>query len=183
MTPLTRVALVGNYLPRRCGIATFTYDLHRAISISGPNLETGIVAMTNHGRSYDYPTAVQFQIHDEVIDEYARAAEFLNHAQFDAVSLQHEFGIFGGEAGSHITALLSRLHMPVVSTLHTILPAPTPIQQGVMRQIIDCSTAVIAMAEKGRELLGSVYRVPSEKIVVIPHGIPDAPFLDTHHAK
>jgi hypothetical protein len=122
MTSLTRVALVGNYLPRRCGIATFTYDLHRAISISRPNVENCVVAMTDHGRSYDYPPAVQFQIHDETIDDYVRAAEFLNNAQFDVVSLQHEFGIFGGEAGGHITALHSRLSMPVVTTLHTILP-------------------------------------------------------------
>jgi glycosyltransferase involved in cell wall biosynthesis len=183
MTSLTRVALVGNYLPRRCGIATFTHDLHRAISISSPNVETCVVAMTDRGRSYDYPSAVQLQIHDETIDDYVRAAEFLNHAPFDVVSLQHEFGIFGGEAGSHITALLSRLSMPVVTTLHTILPAPTPIQHDVMGRIIDGSATVVAMAEKGRELLRSVYRVPSEKIEVIAHGIPDVPFLDTHQAK
>jgi glycosyltransferase involved in cell wall biosynthesis len=183
MIPHTRVALIGNYLPRRCGIATFTHDLHRAISISSPNVETGVVAMTDRGRNYDYPSVVQFQIRDEAIDDYARAAEFLNHAQFDVVCLQHEFGIFGGEAGRHITALLSRLSMPIVTTLHTILPTPTPSQHDVMRQIIDSSTKVIAMADKGRELLGSVYRVPSEKIEVIPHGISDVPFLDSHHAK
>src|SRR5207249_9838387 len=116
---------------------------------------------------------VRFQIHDETIDEYVRAAEFLNHEQFDVVSLQHEFGIFGGEAGSHITALLSRLSMPVVTTLHTILQTPTPIEHGVMRQIIDGSATVVAMAEKARELLRSVYRAPPEKIEVITHGIPD----------
>jgi glycosyltransferase involved in cell wall biosynthesis len=183
MTSLSRVAFVGNYLPRRCGIATFTHDLHRAISISDPKVESCVVAMTDHGRDYGYPPVVQFHIHDETIDDYVRAAEFLNHAQFDVVSLQHEFGIFGGEAGSHVIALLSRLSMPLVTTLHTVLPTPTPIQHDVTRQIIDASVKVVVMAEKGRELLRSVYRAPLEKIEVIPHGIPDVPFLDTHHAK
>ena len=183
MISLTRVALVGNYLPRRCGIATFTHDLHRAISISGPNVETCVVAMTDHGRSYDYPAAVQFQIHDETLDEYVSAAEFLNREQFDVVSLQHEFGIFGGDAGSHITTLLSRLSVPIVTTLHTILPAPTKIQRDIIHTIVDESAKVVVMAEKGHELLRSVYRVPSEKIAVIPHGIPDVPFLDTPIAK
>jgi glycosyltransferase involved in cell wall biosynthesis len=183
MISLTRVALVGNYLPRRCGIATFTHDLHRAISTSGPNVETCVVAMTDHGRSYDYPAAVQFQIHDETLDEYVSAAEFLNREQFDVVSLQHEFGIFGGDAGSHITTLLSRLSVPIVTTLHTILPAPTKIQRDIIHTIVDESAKVVVMAEKGHELLRSVYRVPPEKIEVIPHGIPDVPFLDTHIAK
>jgi len=146
-------------------------------------MESCVVAMTDHGRDYDYPPVVQFHIHDETIDDYVRAAEFLNHAQFDVVSLQHEFGIFGGEAGSHVIALLSRLSMPLVTTLHTVLPTPTPIQHDVTRQIIDASVKVVVMAEKGRELLRSVYRAPLEKIEVIPHGIPDVPFLDTHHAK
>lgn len=183
MAPLDRVALIGNYLPRRCGIATFTYDLHRAISTSRANLETSIIAMTNQGQSYDYPSEVEVQVHDQTIDDYIRAAEFLNCRQFDVVSLQHEFGIFGGEAGTHIVALLSRLRMPIVTTLHTVLPAPSPGQRDLMHQIIDASAKVVVMAEKGRELLSSLYQVPSQKIELIPHGIPDAPFLDASNAK
>jgi glycosyltransferase involved in cell wall biosynthesis len=178
-----RIALIGNYLPRRCGIATFTHDLHRALSMSRPDLESYVVAMTDHGRAYDYPPAVRYQIHDQVADEYLRAADFLNQARFDAVSLQHEFGIFGGEAGGHIIQLLSRLRMPVVTTLHTVLPSPTLAQRDVMRGIIDASAKVVVMAEKGRELLRTVYGMPSERIEVIPHGIPDVAFLDTHFAK
>src|SRR4051794_35764543 len=153
MTSLARVAFIGNHLPRRCGIATFTHDLHRAISLSNPDLETTVVAMTDSGRSYDYPTDVHLQIHDDTIEEYGEAAEFLNRGQFDAVSLQHEFGIFGGEAGSHIMALLSRLRMPIVTTLHTVLPEPEPVQRDVMRQVVDASAKVVVMAEKGREFL------------------------------
>jgi glycosyltransferase involved in cell wall biosynthesis len=183
MKPLQRVAFIGNYLPRRCGIATFTHDLHRAVASARPDLETCVIAMTDSDRTYDYPSAVRFEIHDETINDYVRAATFLNNAGFDVVSLQHEYGIFGGEAGGNIIELLSRLQMPVVTTLHTVLAKPTRPQREVMRQIIDKSAKVVVMAEKGREFLLSVHDVAPRKIEVIPHGIPDFPFLETHHAK
>jgi glycosyltransferase involved in cell wall biosynthesis len=183
MRPLQRVAFIGNHLPRRCGIATFTHDLHRAVSLDRLDLETGVVVMNDAGRTYDYPAPVRFQIHDEMIGEYAQAAEFLNNAHFDVVCLQHEYGIFGGEAGRNITELLSRLEMPVVTTLHTVLAKPTPAQHDAMRQVIKASAKIIVMAEKGEELLRSVHNVPARKIEIIPHGIPDFPFLETHHAK
>jgi glycosyltransferase involved in cell wall biosynthesis len=183
MKPLQRVALIGNHLPRRCGIATFTHDLHRAISTSRPDLETCVVAMNDPGGTYDYPAAVRFQIQDESIDGYAQAAAFLNAAPFDVVNLQHEYGIFGGEAGGRIIELLQRLTMPIVTTLHTVLPAPTPAQRDAMGKIVANSAKLVVMAEKGRELLRSVHNVSPQKIEVIPHGIPDFPFLEPHHAK
>jgi glycosyltransferase involved in cell wall biosynthesis len=183
MKPFKRVALIGNQLPRRCGIATFTHDLHRAISTTRPGLESCVVAMNDPGGTYDYPASVRFQIPEGTIDGYAEAADFLNAARFDAVSLQHEYGIFGGEAGGHIVELLKRVTMPIVTTLHTVLPAPTPGQHNVMGKIIARSTKLVVMAEKGRDLLRSVHDVPPHMIEVIPHGIPDFPFLDTHHAK
>ena len=97
MKSIQRVAFIGNHLPRRCGIATFTHDLHRAVATARPDLETCVVAMTDPGRSYDYPQTVRFQVHDQEIDDYLQAAKFLNNADFDVVSLQHEYGIFGGE--------------------------------------------------------------------------------------
>src|SRR5580704_682323 len=183
MKLLQRVAFIGNFLPRRCGIATFTQDLHRAVSAARPGLETGVVAMTDRGRTYDYPPAVRFEVHDETISDYVRAAEFLNGAGFDVVSLQHEYGIFGGEAGGNILELLSRLEMPVVTTLHTVLAKPTAIQHDVMRRIMDISARIVVMSETGREFVRSVHAVPTRKIEVIPHGIPDFPFLEPHHAK
>ena len=183
MTALQRVAFIGNHLPRRCGIATFTHDLHRAVSASHQRLETCVVAMTNPGCTYDYPPAVRFQVREEMIDDYAQGAELLNNASFDVVSLQHEYGIFGGEAGGNIIDLLSRLEMPVVTTLHTVLADPTPIQRDVMRRIMDTSAKIVIMSETAREFLRSVHEVPAHKIEVIPHGIPDFPFLETHHAK
>jgi hypothetical protein len=146
-------------------------------------LETCVVAMNDLGGSYDYPAAVRFQIPDDRIDSYVEAADFLNAARFDVVSLQHEYGIFGSEAGAHIIELLQRLNMPIITTLHTVLPAPTAIQSNVMGKIIALSAKIVVMAEKGRELLQSVHNVPPQKIEVIPHGIPDFPFLETQHAK
>ena len=178
-----RLAFIGNSLPRHCGIATFTTDLQQAIAKSRVNLDTAIVAMTDHGRTYDYPPAVRLQINDENMSEYARAADFLNQGHFQVACLQHEFGIFGGEAGNHILALLSRLTMPVVSTLHTVLAEPKAVQRSVMNKIVDASTMVIVMAEKARDLLLRVYAVPAEKIEVIPHGIPASAFAEPDAAK
>lgn len=183
MTPLRRIAFIGNSPPRRCGIATFTTDLQQAISTSRPTLETCIVAMTDHGQTYDYPKAVAFQIQDNKIEEYIHASDFLNAGRFDTVCLQHEFGIFGGEVGGHVLELLSRLTMPVVTTFHTVLANPTAPQRAVMERIVDASSKVVVMANKGRELLRSVYQVPDEKIEVIAHGVPDVALVGADAAK
>ncbi|WP_342726343.1 glycosyltransferase family 4 protein [Bradyrhizobium sp. B097] len=183
MTPPRRIALIGNSLPRHCGIATFTTDLLRAISNSGPHLQACVVAMTDRDQTYDYPASVVLQIRDDNLQEYARAAASLNAGRFDVVCLQHEFGIFGGDAGAHILELLTRLTMPVVTTLHTVLASPSAIQRTVTERIVEASARVVVMADKGRELLHSVYRVPHEKIEVIAHGIPDFPFVAPDTAK
>jgi glycosyltransferase involved in cell wall biosynthesis len=183
MTQLRRLAIIGNALPRRCGIATFTTDLQSAIATSFPELDTAIVAMNDFGQTYDYPATVRIQVRDDRIEDYLSAADALNAGQFDVVSLQHEFGIFGGEAGSHILALLARLTMPVVTTLHTVLTDPFPAQRAVMDSIVDASSRVVVMAEKARGLLRAIYGVPVDRIDVIPHGIPDAPFVEPDMAK
>jgi glycosyltransferase involved in cell wall biosynthesis len=180
---LRRIAFIGNSLPRHCGIATFTTDLQQAISTSRSDLETSIVAMTDHGQTYDYPASVALQIKDGNIEDYLRAADFLNAGRFDTVCLQHEFGIFGGEAGAHILVLLSRLTMPVVTTLHTVLAEPTAAQRAVMERIVAVSSKVVVMANKAHELLRSVYQVPEDKIEVIAHGIPDVAFVGPEAAK
>jgi glycosyltransferase involved in cell wall biosynthesis len=183
VTALSHLAFIGNSLPRRCGIATFTTDLQQAVARLPTVVETCIVAMTDHDYAYDYPAAVRFQINDSKLDDYERAATFLNAGQYGVVSLQHEFGIFGGEAGGHIMALLSRLTMPIVTTLHTVLSQPTAAQRSVLDRIIGASSRVIVMAEKGRELLRTVYRAPADKIEVIAHGTPDVAFVDPDEAK
>ncbi len=183
MTQLRRLSIIGNSLPRRCGIATFTTDLQSAIATSFPELDTAIVAMNDHGQTYGYPATVRIQVRDDRIEDYVHAADLLNAGQFDVVSLQHEFGIFGGEAGSHILTLIERLTMPIVTTLHTVLAEPSPAQRRVTNSIVDASSRVVVMAERARDLLRSVYDVPGDRIDVIPHGIPDAPFAEPDEAK
>lgn len=176
MTSVNRIAFIGNSLPRRCGIATFTTELQQAVAAVRPRLETSIVAMNDPGRIYAYPDTVRVEIGEDRPEDYLAAAEILNSNQVDVVSLQHEFGIFGGEAGSDILPLLSRLAVPVVTTLHTVLAAPTDAQRQVMERIDRVSARLVVMAEKGRQMLMEIYGVPSDKIEVIPHGVPDVPF-------
>jgi glycosyltransferase involved in cell wall biosynthesis len=183
MKSIKKIAFIGNHLPRLCGIATFTHHLHRAVSMARPDLETGVVAMTDSGSVYDYPKAVCFEVQADNINDYVKAAEFLNKAGYNVVSLQHEYGIFGGPAGGYITELLSRLEMPVFTTLHTVLAKPTPTQRDVMQRIIDTSAKIIVMSEKAQQLLRSVHDVPVDKVEIIAHGIPDMPFRETHAAK
>jgi len=182
-TQLRRVAIIGNSLPRRCGIATFTTDLQQAIMASSADVDAVIVAMNDQGRRYAYPGAVGFEINDDAPSDYSQAATFLNAGAFDAISLQHEFGIFGGEAGGHVIPLLERLDAPLVTTLHTVLAEPAPVQRRVLEQIIAASAKVVVMAEKGKELLRDVYQAPLEKVEVIPHGVPDFPFVEPDQAK
>lgn len=183
MSPPIRLAYIGNSLPRRCGIATFTTDLQQAVSASCPDMESMIVAMTDHGDSHAYPPVVRIQVRDENVDDYRRAADELNAWNADVVCLQHEFGIFGGEAGVHILTLLSRLTMPIVTALHTVLSEPSAMQRRVLTDIVGLSAKVVVMAEKACDLLRSVYGVAAEKIELIPHGIPDAPYCSPDAAK
>ncbi len=183
MNRLQRMAFIGNHLPRRCGIATFTHDLHRAVADARPNLDTCVVAMNDARGTYDYPALVRVQVRGEVAGDYVQTAEFLNRSGLDLVSLQHEYGIFGGVAGSHIVELLSRLEMPVVTTLHTVLPNPSPAQRDVMSRIIERSSKLVVMSEKGRKFLRTSHGVPAQNIDVIAHGIPDFPFLESAGAK
>jgi glycosyltransferase involved in cell wall biosynthesis len=183
MKTLNRVAFIGNHLPRRCGIATFTHDLHLAIATARPALATSVLAMTDPGRSYEYPSVVKCEIHDDVIDDYAKAARYLKDSRADVVSLQHEYGIFGGPDGRDIDELLQRIELPIVTTLHTVLAEPSANQRDVLDTIIERSSKLIVMAEKGRELLRSVHGVVRSKIEVVPHGIPDFPFVEPTFAK
>jgi glycosyltransferase involved in cell wall biosynthesis len=183
MTPIQRIALIGNSLPRRCGIATFTTDLQQAVAAASPSIVTSIIAMSDRGRSYDYPPSVGFEVGQETLSDYVAAADYINAGRFDAVSLQHEFGIFGGEAGGHILALLERLTVPIIVTFHTVLAEPSLAQRRVLERIMVLSARVIVMAEKGRALLLGVYGGNADKIDVIPHGIPDFPFVEPDAAK
>ena len=178
-----KIAFLGDYLPRKCGIATFTTDLRSAVAAELPGTQCPVVPVNDLPGGYNYPAEVRFEIAEQDLPSYLRAADFLNITDVDVVCVQHEFGIYGGPAGSHLLALLRELRMPVVTTLHTILREPNTEQQRVMRELIRVSTRVVVMTERGRELLLEVYRAPEKKIDLIPHGIPNMPFADPNYFK
>jgi glycosyltransferase involved in cell wall biosynthesis len=175
--------VIGNYLPRQCGIATFTTDLCDAIGEEYETLQLLAVPVNDPGSQYVYPPRVRFELMEGDPSSYDAAADFLNFSNVDLVCLQHEYGIFGGPAGSHILRLLRRLKMPVVTTLHTVLREPDAMQRAVMDEIALLSDRLIVMSEHSSQLLQKVFRVPEEKIDVIPHGVPDLPFGDPNYYK
>jgi len=175
---LERVAFLGCYEPRHCGIATFTHDLCEAVSEYAPHLHCCAGALNDQPDGYPYPPRVSFEILESDLESYRRAADYLNFKNIEVLSLQHEFGIFGGAAGDHILALMKRVRMPVVTTLHTVLREPNRDQLRVMEEMLDLSERVVVMARKGAEILCEIYRVADDKIDIIPHGIPDSPLVD-----
>lgn len=180
---IRKAAFLGDYLPRKCGIATFTSDLRCAVAAEFPTMQCLVVPVNDRAGGYDYPAEVRFEVAEQDLPSYLRAADFLNITDVDVVCVQHEFGIFGGPAGSHVLALLRELRMPIVTTLHTVLRDPNPEQRRVMRELVRLSTRVVVMGERGREFLRSVYQVPDAKIDLVPHGIPDMPFADPNYFK
>lgn len=180
---IKRIAFVGNSLPRQCGIATFTTDLVEAMATQYPGTSYIAVPVNDTAEGYEYPARVRFELTEKDIESYRRAADFLNINNVDLVCLQHEYGIFGGRAGSHILSLLRELRMPIVTTFHTILQDPDPDQQKVLEQVAALSDRLVVMSERGAEFLQKVYDVSEDKIDVIPHGIPDVPFVDSSFHK
>ena len=178
MPRLDRIAVIGNYQPRQCGIATFTTDLVEALASEYPKITCDVLAVNDREEGYAYPPRVRFELDQDDEDSYRRAADWLNVNGVDLVLLQHEYGIFGGPAGAHILTLLRELHMPVVTTLHTILRAPDPDQRRVLEEIAERSERLVVMSQLGRRLLQAIYRVPAGKTDLIPHGITDVPFTD-----
>ena len=178
-----KIAFVGDHLPRKCGIATFTTDLLAAVQTTHPQSDCFTVSVNDIKGGYEYPEVVHFEIEEQDLSSYLRAADFLNINNVDIVCLQHEFGIFGGPAGSHILAFLRELRMPVVTTLHTVLREPRAEQRRVVQELISLSTRLVVMTERGRQMLEDVYRAPPAKIDLIAHGIPDVGFVDPTYFK
>src|SRR6266508_1386705 len=180
---IRKIAFVGDHLPRKCGIATFTSDLLAAVASAHPQSQCLAVSVNDVPGGYEYPEVVRFEIEEQDLSSYLRAADFLNISNVDIVCLQHEFGIFGGPAGGHILALLRELRMPVVTTLHTVLREPKADQRRVMQELISLSTRLVIMAERGRQMLQDIYQAPPAKVDLIPHGIPDVGFVDPTYFK
>jgi glycosyltransferase involved in cell wall biosynthesis len=180
---IRKIAFLGDYLPRKCGIATFTTDLRCAVATEFPATQCLVVPVNDLAEGYNYPAEVRFEIAEQDLPSYLRAADFLNITDVDVVCVEHEFGIFGGPAGSHVLALLRELQMPIVTTLHTVLREPNAEQRRVMRDLIRLSSRLVVMSERGVEFLRDIYQAPASKIDLIPHGIPDMPFADPNYFK
>jgi glycosyltransferase involved in cell wall biosynthesis len=176
---IKNIAFLGDYVPRQCGIATYTADICEAVAVQFPRCQCVVGAVNDRPEGYAYPAQVRFEIDEKELDSYQRAADFLNINNVEIVSVQHEFGIYGGPAGSHLLAFLRDLRMPVVTTLHTVLQEPNPEQRVVMKQLDILSNRFIVMADRGKLFLEEIYGIAREKIDVIPHGIPDIPFIDS----
>ena len=183
MENIKKVAFVGNYLPRRCGIATFMTDLCESFASSNPSVQCYAIPITDIEEGYQYPERVRLEIKEQELDTYKAAADFLNLNDVDIVCLQFEYGIFGGKAGSYILSLLRNLKMPVITTLHTVLKNPNVEQRRVMDELLAKSDYVVVMSQKGVEILHGVYKTPPDKVRLIPHGIHDVPFIDPNFYK
>jgi len=176
--PVRHLALIGTYPPRKCGIATFTADLGAALRRADPAPAIHTVAVTDPGQTHAYPQEVAYEIAQDDPASYLAAAEHINAQNPEVVLVQHEFGIFGGSSGEYLLHLTERLRSPVVTTLHTVLTEPNPDQRRVMERLAAQSARLVVMAEKGRNILTEHWNIPDSRIAVIPHGIPDLPFLD-----
>ncbi|MCL5984931.1 MAG: glycosyltransferase family 4 protein [Actinobacteria bacterium] len=181
-----KISFIGTYLPRKCGIATFTYDVSKNVQdqISRSNYKAvEIVAINNVSQKYRYDPEVKFEIEEQKLSDYISAANFLNYSNSDLVCLQHEFGIFGGTYGNYILELLKNLNKPVVTNLHTVQESLNEEQAGILREICERSEFIIVMSRKSADLLVNLFGVPSDKIVFIYHGTPDVPFVDPNFLK
>lgn len=177
------ISVIGNYLPRKCGIASFTTDLVESLTNEATESDCWATVINDKRDSYSYPDKVRFEINQNYLADYRKAAEYINIKQADVVCLQHEYGIFGGPAGSYILDLLRKLKTPIVTTLHTILVKPEKEYYRVMIQLSEISDKLVVMSKRAVDILNSVYGIAREKIVYIPHGIPDMPFIDPNYHK
>ncbi len=183
--PAKRIAFISSYAPRKCGIATFTSDLINNLGLAGSvGFEPVVIAMES-GAELEYDEPVKLKIRKNAKCDYISAANRINFTDVDIVSVQHEFGLFGGEGGSYLSLLLERVNKPVVTTLHTVLEKPSAEYFDSLADVCEASDKVIVMNKRGIRMLREIYGVPESKVELIPHGIPDLPFVDsdTHKRK
>ncbi len=173
-----KIAFLADYVPRQCGIATFAHDVRTAVAAQYPGTECVVLAVNDRPEGYDYPPEVRFEFNEQDIHGYERAADFLTFSHAEVLCLQHEYGIFGGPAGAHLLALLRDVRLPVVTTLHTILEKPDRNQRRVLDEVAALSARLVVMTERARGMLRGIYGVENDRIDLIPHGIPDTPFVD-----
>ncbi len=175
---IKHLALIGNFLPRQCGIATFTTDVFTAVRTRFPDVQVDVWAMDDHPGRYAYPPAVTGTIAQHDLSAYFTAARAIEASGAQAIWLQHEYGIYGGPAGEHILALLDRTTLPLIVTLHTVLEKPSLDERRVLEGLLQRAAKIVVMAERGRDILQRVYGANPRQIVMIPHGVPDRELVD-----
>jgi len=178
-----KVAFVSSFLPRKCGIATFCSDLIGSTAAAGKDDFEPLVVAMRQDSDLKYKDPVKFEIRQNVKNDYICAADYINFSHVDTVSVQHEFGLFGGEGGSYLSLLLNRLKAPVITTLHTVLDDPPAVYLKSMIDLCNASYRVITMNERGVAMLRNIYGISGKKIQLIPHGIPDLHFVDNNYYK
>lgn len=178
-----KVIFIGSYPPRKCGIATFTYDLRKAVSNAADSGDFKVIAMNNVNGGYDYSLEVIYEIQQNDLWDYKCASDFINSSDADIVCLQHEFGLFGGDAGRYLTTLLNNVKKPIVTSLHTVIKEPSKAYKKSTEELISYSDKLIVMSKMGKGILKEVYKVPDEKIELIYHGVPNIPFIDPGYYK
>ena len=176
MSKQLKVLFIGTYVPKECGIATFTSDLLNSVSGEYKDVYCEVIALNDPSETCNYPEEVVFQIERDKIEDYYRAADYINQSNADIVCLQHEFGLFGGEAGDYIFALLSGINKPVITTMHTVIREPELEYRVSTEKLIRYSEKLVVMSQTAVDMLKDVYEVPEDKIEVIFHGLPDYPF-------
>ena len=183
LTGIKKIAFIGDYLPRQCGIATFTADLRASLTKEFPQVESFVAPVNDLPQGYEYPDEVRFEFSEGDLDSYRRTADYINFSNADVVCVQHEYGIYGGPSGSFVLALLRKLRIPIITTLHTVLEQPDSQQRRVLEEICTLSSRLVVMSERGRKMLREIYGAADEKIDLILHGIPDLPFVDSNFYK
>lgn len=180
---IKHLAMIGNFLPRQCGLATFTTDVYQAMRDRFPDVQVDVYAMDDHPGRYDYPAAVVGAIPQHELSAYLTTARTIESSGAQAIWVQHEYGIYGGPAGEHLLALLDRTTLPVIVTLHTVLEKPNADERRVLEGLLRRAAKVVVMAERGRDILRRVYGANPRQIAMIPHGVPDRAFVDPETLK
>ena len=180
---IKRIAFISSFMPRKCGIATFTSDLIENVGLAAKEGFEPLVVAMRQSNEIKYNEPVKFEIRQKVKSDYICAADYINFSHVDVVSVQHEFGLFGGDAGAYLSLFLKRLNAPVITTLHTVLDDPDQAYYKSMVEVCEASYKVITMNERGLDMLRDIYGISGKKIQLIPHGIPDLPFVDNNYYK
>ncbi len=177
-----KIVCIGNYVPRQCGIATFTRDLVESFSARNNrrkfHSEVSVVAINDHNNTYNYPEIVKYQIREAQQKDYLETVRLINFSNADVCILQHEYGIYGGENGIYLLPMIRRLKKPLVAVLHTVLKNPSYNEKAIIQEIEKRAEKLVVLSKRAVDFLTDSYSIKKDKIEIIEHGVPDFHFRD-----